>query len=514
MTLQFLIVLGIQAISAVSFVVLMIYRPVGEFSWAVVHAFMVCLSAVALHWEWSAPLVLAFYVPLVVLPTLLSETSQSFANQGRTREAQRYLQLAAAFHPTPRVRFNAALARATAHDDAETVLVELGHLFDHASPTQRHMIEALGLAAQHRWAEAAALLTAHPKAATALRPLHLRALGELGRIDEMVRLYGEVRTTMLGADSSNSLLFVAAFAGRHGVIDHLFRTELADLDAQSQSYWRTIAAQSSSAPDETRAVTLAALASTARDAKIRRAATHRLAHPPTTAVVSPVSAALLDAIEHRFAREDIFRSIGLEQTVMTLVLIGVNLLVFAGVAALGNPNDPVHLLAMGAAHPRLVFESAQWWRVGSAIGLHLGWLHLIYNMTILFFIGRIVEVSWGSARSLATYILAGMASLTCVLVLMQAGVLPAAVLMGASGAIYGLIGLETARRLRNWNATRTTADFMQVFALASVLALGALIDLSVPQISFTAHISGLIAGLVCGFVVSPVRGLSLPVKRD
>src|SRR5436190_11480469 len=94
------------------------------------------------------------------------------------------------------------------------------------------------------------------------------------------------------------------------------------------------------------------------------------------------------------------------------------------------------LIQLGAHYPPAEWQLHQWWRLGTAVFLHGGIMHLAFNMLALIQVGPMVEELFGRGRTaflfVATGILANVPGL-----LMVKGY-PS---IGASGAIMGLIGV-------------------------------------------------------------------------
>jgi rhomboid protease GluP len=132
--------------------------------------------------------------------------------------------------------------------------------------------------------------------------------------------------------------------------------------------------------------------------------------------------------------------------------------------------------------------------------LHAGPEHLISNMIGLFLLGRMVEATVGSLRMGLIYLIGGLASMAGVLALAVAGVTQPEVLVGASGAIFALIGAIALRRLSDFLATRHIADRHNLSLIVIVLLIQASIDLSLPQISFAAHGLGFVAGIALAWM--------------
>jgi membrane associated rhomboid family serine protease len=94
-----------------------------------------------------------------------------------------------------------------------------------------------------------------------------------------------------------------------------------------------------------------------------------------------------------------------------------------------------------SVYPTTVGTSLQLWRVVTYQFLHslTGFGHIFWNMLILYFLGSIVEPVWGSKKFLIFYLVCGAAGGILYPVLAHAGWLSVGPLVGASGAILGVI---------------------------------------------------------------------------
>jgi rhomboid protease GluP len=145
----------------------------------------------------------------------------------------------------------------------------------------------------------------------------------------------------------------------------------------------------------------------------------------------------------------------------TYVLIGINCLVFLAmtmhhVSAASPTID--QLMYWGADNAGAVLLQGQWWRIVSAMFVHVGFLHLATNMWCLWNLGLLAEPLMGSVGMMAAYILTGAAgNLLSTLVnwifaypdwVKYRDSLPADQLLGlfpagagASGAVFGIAGV-------------------------------------------------------------------------
>jgi rhomboid protease GluP len=92
--------------------------------------------------------------------------------------------------------------------------------------------------------------------------------------------------------------------------------------------------------------------------------------------------------------------------------VGINILVFLAMVAhrisFLNPT-PHQLLHWGADNTGAVLIQGEWWRIVTAMFVHVGILHLATNMWCLWNLGLLAEPLLGSAGVLAVYILTGAA---------------------------------------------------------------------------------------------------------
>jgi rhomboid protease GluP len=134
----------------------------------------------------------------------------------------------------------------------------------------------------------------------------------------------------------------------------------------------------------------------------------------------------------------------------TYLLVGINCAVFVAMVAngvsIGAPTTG-QLMHWGANNAGSVLINGEWWRIVTAMFVHVGILHLATNMWCLWNLGLLAEPLMGSAGVLAVYLLTGAAGnlLSTDLnwlwpirdgaggVFFPAGA-------GASGAVFGIAG--------------------------------------------------------------------------
>ena len=152
----------------------------------------------------------------------------------------------------------------------------------------------------------------------------------------------------------------------------------------------------------------------------------------------------------------------------------------------------------GALRTPLV-DRGELWRLWASIFLHAGVFHLFINMLNLYCLGILVEGVYGRFRLILVY---GMAGIVGSLLTWSFGTERT---VGASGAIFGLIGLLM---IFGWkyhsNLQGPNGTFLRrQLAFWSILSLA--LGFVVPMIDNAAHIGGLCTGLVLGVLLSSKR---------
>lgn len=183
----------------------------------------------------------------------------------------------------------------------------------------------------------------------------------------------------------------------------------------------------------------------------------------------------------------------------TIAIMVVNVIVFLVVEYSGDSTDPASLLRFGANYRPLTLGEHEYWRLVSAMFLHIGVIHLAVNAYFGFGWCTRVEQWFGSARFLVAYFVTGIvASLTSALA-------QEAVSAGASGALFGMIGVTLGVLYRAHGTFKGFFNDPNVKAtlinFAILLVVGVYLHLD-----NWAHGGGLVAGVVMGlFFVAQVQ---------
>jgi len=155
------------------------------------------------------------------------------------------------------------------------------------------------------------------------------------------------------------------------------------------------------------------------------------------------------------------------------------------------------LVRFGAVSCERVVAGA-YWRLGAAMFVHIGLIHLLFNGWALYHLGMAVERHLGPPKFLLVYLGAGVSG-SAWSINMQA---PAVMTAGASGALFGLAGALLAFVLRNRRTMPGVIYRPYVRRLGVLIVFGIGLGLVLPNIDNWAHLGGLSTGFVLGLVLS------------
>ncbi len=217
-------------------------------------------------------------------------------------------------------------------------------------------------------------------------------------------------------------------------------------------------------------------------------------------------ARLLKETGHDFAaRRQFNRARGAYATYaayVTWALIAINVVVFLADAA----TTGFTTLSLWGGHGLLVeagwvsapqVADGEWWRLLTSAFLHFGVLHLAFNMYALYLFGPFLEQLYGPVEYAVIYLLCALGG--SVLTILAA---PDSAAAGASGAVFGLFGLAfvVSRRRHLLLGPQARGMLSQV---GTLLLLNLIITFTIPRISWTGHIGGLVVGALLGLLLAP-----------
>jgi membrane associated rhomboid family serine protease len=177
-------------------------------------------------------------------------------------------------------------------------------------------------------------------------------------------------------------------------------------------------------------------------------------------------------------------------SLVTKALIAINVGIFliqlAQGGTLGSPGGDVYV--RGALFGPLVADG-EWWRLFTSMFLHASLIHLALNMLFLWWIGSPVEQAIGRWRYLLIYLVSGLCG--------SAGALlfsPNAVTVGASGALFGILGAAFVFEQQR--------NYVLGGGALTIIVLNLALTFTISGISIGGHLGGLAGGALSALALS------------
>lgn len=174
---------------------------------------------------------------------------------------------------------------------------------------------------------------------------------------------------------------------------------------------------------------------------------------------------------------------------VTIILSAIIVIVFILMTLAGGSTKSQNLILFGAKVNQLILRG-EVWRLLTSMFIHIGFMHLAFNLYALWILGTFGEECFGHWRFLLIYILSGLGGSLASFIFTDA------LSAGASGAIFGLLGALVSYAWKKPKLWRSGFGKNLIVIIAINLILGIL----QPQIDIYAHIGGMLIGLLLGFL--------------
>jgi len=195
----------------------------------------------------------------------------------------------------------------------------------------------------------------------------------------------------------------------------------------------------------------------------------------------------------------------LHRPVITWVLLALIGIVFVVETLAGGSENTAVLVRLGAKVTPLI-AAGEYWRLFTAMFLHIGLMHLLFNGYALFIIGVELERLLGASRFLAIYLLAGLGGN------LASYAFSPNLAAGASGSLFGLIGALAAffalhrEALGAWGKSR-------LLNIAALIVINLIFGFVQPGIDNLAHLGGLLCGFALGWALAPRYRINMVERR-
>lgn len=175
---------------------------------------------------------------------------------------------------------------------------------------------------------------------------------------------------------------------------------------------------------------------------------------------------------------------------LTSLFLIMNVLVFAWMTWQGGSTNPDVLVHSGAYFRPAILEG-EIYRLATAVFVHIGWEHLLFNGFSILIFAPGLEMILGKWRYLIVYLLTGITGFIATLLFS-----PTVLAAGASGAIFGVYGFYAY-------LVRYRKDIMDRYSrqiIMPILVFGIISTFVFPGISVTGHLGGLVSGYLLGYM--------------
>lgn len=186
------------------------------------------------------------------------------------------------------------------------------------------------------------------------------------------------------------------------------------------------------------------------------------------------------------------RVFSFKKPIITYMLIGICVFMFIMMYVFGKGSEDAMTLLKFGANLDMLTKNGDYYRLFTCMFLHIGLVHLIFNMYALYVVGRDVENVYGRGKYLIIYILSGICGSILSLAFSHN-----TISAGASGAIFGLFGAI----LYFGMYYRTYLGSTVVRSIMPVIVVNLLVGMFTPSIDLAAHIGGLIGGILTSMMV-------------
>jgi len=496
--------------------------PMRAWDWIGVDAAILGLTIAGwwLFHDWAGLTGAGLTLVFVIAPNLLRLRLRRLVLAEKWPAAMRLVRVARLLHPLGPLKHEVAMLRGrtrAAAGDLAGALASYESLAAERGPIG-HLAQCEVWRLRREWEQALAGLRGPGPGDAALehirRAFYLRALGETGRIGELVTAYRSQESTLERPGHEHLRLEA--------------RVALLQFTGETAALERLLEAMPQPVPQPARDFILGTADLLAGNLPAARARLEPLTHSPNVimaeaarhrldgplaghaALLPPETRAYLAELGTQLGHERRLlpggRGPGRRATMATWVLVGLNLLMFGietwlGVDTAPNPGEAYYRLG---AVLSIDFGWGDVWHLLAANFLHFGTVHLAFNMLALVVLGRFVEQYCGVWRYLFIYFVAGVGAMAGVVLFAELGWMRPELIVGASGAIMGLVGAQGAIFWREHRVYGARVAARQLRPVLTMVVMQVVFDQLVPQVSGTAHLVGLAVGLAATTLVLKV----------
>lgn len=175
---------------------------------------------------------------------------------------------------------------------------------------------------------------------------------------------------------------------------------------------------------------------------------------------------------------------------VTYFLVAINVIVWLSLVLIFNQVAQINLVDYGGlVHFNVVH--GEWYRLLTSMFLHADFTHLIMNVFSLIIFGKLIEGALGSIKMFIIYLVSGLFA-----GLVSLSIDTVSISIGASGAIFGLIGAFIVYLFTRKNINKQFV--LQTFIGIAIISLLALF---ISNVNHFAHLGGFIGGAILMYII-------------
>ena len=191
------------------------------------------------------------------------------------------------------------------------------------------------------------------------------------------------------------------------------------------------------------------------------------------------------------------------------LLVIINIIVFILTELSGQRNM---LFSSFGLVPNQVWTNFKVWQLFTYLFVHGGFLHIFFNMFVLWMFGKDLEIQWGKNEFLLFYFTCGIGAGLMTVLFSINSIVP---IVGASGAIYGLLvayGFTYPNRMVYLYGLFPLKVKYMVLGLG-VIAFFASLSANQSNVSHITHLSGMIIGVLYIYFILNWKNIKMEYYR-
>lgn len=185
----------------------------------------------------------------------------------------------------------------------------------------------------------------------------------------------------------------------------------------------------------------------------------------------------------------------LSQTYITDAIVAINILIYIYMYMTLNYNERYIFMLDYCSIPTAVVDMKQYYRLFTSTFLHADFSHLTSNMVCLFFIGYYLEPIMGHIKYILLYLTSGIFASVCSVVY-HSSTGNDALCMGASGAVYGVLGALVIYAF----LSRIKKYKISILRILLLIGFFVVEGMQSTNVDHAAHIGGFVFGIIFAFI--------------